>query len=86
MVFNSENELIVSEFGNNRLQVFDSDGNHLRFLSNGTLDGPCQICLDAHENIYVRNQSKGPYAKVQVVGKETGEIIHTFAEDFGDKF
>lgn len=32
IVVNSKNEIIVAEFGGNRLQVFDYHGKHLRFL------------------------------------------------------
>lgn len=45
--------LYVSDTENNRIQVFDLQGNYLRSFGEEILFQPRQICLDSIENIYV---------------------------------
>ena len=51
-------EIAVSDFGNHKVQIFDSGGKHLRsFGRRGTNQGefihPCEICFDNNGNIFV---------------------------------
>lgn len=58
MVVNSKNEIIVSESENNRLQVFDYQGNHLRFIGykKNQLMMPHGLSIDENDNIFVGSQ------------------------------
>ncbi|HIH25175.1 MAG TPA: hypothetical protein HA226_00165 [Nanoarchaeota archaeon] len=59
----SNHNIYVTEFNNNRVQKFDSDGNFLRkWGSSGTRDGqfniPTGITLDKDDNVYVVDTSR----------------------------
>ena len=45
----------MSELVNNRIQIFDYKGNHLRFIGhqNNQLKHPYHLCIDEMDNIYV---------------------------------
>ena len=45
--------LYASDTENNRIQVFDLNGNYVRSIGEGILVGPRHICLDSVENVYV---------------------------------
>ena len=54
----SSGDVYVSDFGNHRIQMFDSDGTFLTKFSsvgsgNGQVDHPAGIALDQNDNIYV---------------------------------
>ena len=55
---NDQDEIAVTELGNNRVSVFSSDGTHLRSFgrkgqNNGEFQGPKGIAFDSHGNIVV---------------------------------
>ena len=55
---NDQDEIAVTELGNNRVSVFSSDGTHLRSFgrkgqNNGEFQGPEGIAFDSHGNIVV---------------------------------
>ncbi|MDH4169639.1 MAG: hypothetical protein OEW42_08620 [Acidimicrobiia bacterium] len=39
----SDGEAFIADYVNDRVQVFDTDGNHLRNISGGGLDNPCAV-------------------------------------------
>jgi DNA-binding beta-propeller fold protein YncE len=81
IVINSKKEIIVGESNNRRLQVFDLQGHHLRFIGvNDNLPTIHQLCLDHQDNIYVGNWSVDDKndGKIFVFDGETGSLIHTF--------
>jgi len=64
------NEIFVCDNGNDRLQVFDEEGNFIRAIEHELLTGPRGICIDSAGWIYVTAQNKilllnpeGEYAK-----------------------
>ncbi|XP_078691194.1 tripartite motif-containing protein 2-like [Branchiostoma floridae x Branchiostoma belcheri] len=55
---NSSNQIIISDYGNNNLKIFDSAGRHLftwgsRGSGPGQLIGPCCVITDSENNIIV---------------------------------
>ena len=55
-------EIAVSDFGNHRVQIFDSGGNYLRSFghkgtNHGELRFPCGICFDYNRNIFVADKN-----------------------------
>ena len=55
---NDQDEIAVTEWGNNRVSVFSSDGTHLRSFgrggqNNGEFYCPTGIAFDSHGNIVV---------------------------------
>ena len=55
---NDEDEIVVADYGNNRVQVFDSDGTFLRSFGRkgqnpGEFNSPCGIAIDKNRNIFV---------------------------------
>ena len=78
---NERNEIAVTENGNNRLQIFNSDGNYLRsFGTKGNKQGefnfPCGIAFDENGNIVVVDSSNH---RVQVFN-EQGKFLSQFGE------
>jgi len=65
-----QNEIFVCDNGNDRLQVYDEEGNFSRTIEHELLTGPRGICVDSAGWIYVTAQNKillfnpdGEYAK-----------------------
>uniref|UniRef100_A0A6C0KDC3 Ubiquitin-like domain-containing protein n=1 Tax=viral metagenome TaxID=1070528 RepID=A0A6C0KDC3_9ZZZZ len=77
----SNDEIYVADTGNNRVQVFDLEGNFVRKFGMGNLDGPSGIC-EASGEIYVSStgQASG-HGKhcVQVYDLE-GNFVRKFGE------
>ena len=55
---NDKNEIIVCEYGNNRLQVFNENGDFIRTIEHELLDRPKGICIDSAGRIYVTAGNK----------------------------
>ena len=53
-----KNEIIVCDFGNNRLQVFNENGDFIRTIEHELLIGPRGICIDNAGRIYVASENK----------------------------
>ena len=79
---NERNEIAVTDNGNNRVQLFSSDGTYLRsFGTKGDKQGefnfPCGIAFDIkNENIFVTDTGNH---RVQLFGKQ-GEYLKQFGE------
>ena len=53
MACNSLGQIIVSDFDQDRIQVFDSKGEPLYFFGEDEIDEPWGICIDENDNILV---------------------------------
>ena len=77
---NERNEIAVTEIGNNRVQLFNSDGTYLRSFGtkgdkNGEFNFPCGIGFDKNDNIIVADDNNH---RVQCFS-EQGEHLNTFS-------
>ena len=78
---NDQDEIAVTELGNNRVSVFSSDGTHLISLgrkgqNNGEFQGPEGIAFDSHGNIVVADSFNH---RVQVFDRN-GNFLSMFGE------
>ena len=78
---NDQDEIAVTELGNNRVSVFSSDGTHLRSFgrkgqNNGEFQGPKGIAFDSHGNIVVADCYNH---RVQVFDRN-GNFLSKFGE------
>ena len=78
---NDQDEIAVTELGNNRVSVFSSDGTHLRSFgrkgqNNGEFQGPEGIAFDSHGNIVVADSFNH---RVQVFDTN-GNFLSKFGE------
>ena len=55
---NDKNEIIVCDFGNYRLQVFNENGDFIRTIEHELLAHPVGICIDSTGRIYVAAWNK----------------------------
>ena len=81
---NDQDEIAVTELGNNRVSVFSSDGTHLRSFgrkgqNNGEFQGPEGIAFDSHGNIVVADCDND---RVQVFDRN-GKFLSKFGEEGG---
>jgi len=74
---NSKREIIVSEFDGNRLQAFDYQGNHLRFIGIGQVQRPANLFIDELDHIYVGGMADNT---IKVFEGNTGQLIHSFGQ------
>ena len=77
---NQRDEITVTENGNNRIQLFNSDGTHLRSFGrkgdkNGEFNFPCGIGFDKNGNIMVAD---GTNNRVQCFSDQ-GKHLNTFS-------
>jgi len=49
----SEDNILVADGDNNRIQVFHQDGIHIKTLRTGQLESPFGVCMDIKERIVV---------------------------------
>ncbi|XP_033098231.1 uncharacterized protein LOC117102138 [Anneissia japonica] len=59
----NQGHLLVLEFGNNRLQLFDNEGRFMKVLveagdENGKVRNPCGVVVDEDDNIIVSSKNK----------------------------
>ena len=78
---NDQDEIAVTELGNNRVSVFSSDGTHLRSFgrkgkNNGEFYCPTGIAFDSHGNIVVADCYNH---RVQVFNRN-GNFLSKFGE------
>ena len=78
---NDRDEIAVTEWGNNRVSVFSSDGTHLRSFgrfgkNNGEFWNPTGIAFDSHGNIVVADRGNH---RVQVFDRN-GNFLSTFGD------
>ena len=81
VVVNDQDEIAVTELGNNRVSVFSSDGTHLRSFgrkgkNNGEFYCPTGIAFDSHGNIVVADCYNH---RVQVFDRN-GNFLSKFGE------
>ena len=55
---NDRNEIIVCDLDNDRLQVFNGNGDFIRTIEHELLIGPRGICIDSAGRIYVTSENK----------------------------
>jgi DNA-binding beta-propeller fold protein YncE len=78
---NSRGHIIVSDFGNHRVQVFTAEGTYLRTIGKegknpGEFRCPVGLALDKYDNLYVTDMGNN---RVQVFDAE-GELKYIFDE------
>ena len=78
---NDQDEIAVTEWDNNRVSVFSSDGTHLRSFgrrgkNNGEFQFPAGIAFDSHGNIVVADSNNH---RVQVFDRN-GNFLSKFGE------
>jgi len=76
---NSNGNIIVSDFGNNRIQIFDSSGNFLSTFGsfgngNGQFNGPIGTAINSKGNLIVCDRDNN---RIQIFDSE-GKFISTF--------
>ena len=54
----SDDNILVADFRNNRIQVFHQDGSYIKALGSGQIFGPEGVCMDDEGRIIV---SEGGY-------------------------
>jgi len=74
---NSKREIVVSESTGKRLQIFDYNGNHLRFIAVGQISYPGNIFIDSSDHIYVGSHTDNT---IKVFDGNTGQLIHSFGQ------
>ena len=55
---NNKNEIIVCDYWNNRLQVFNENGDFIRTIEHELLTRPKGICIDSAGKIFVTTENK----------------------------
>jgi hypothetical protein len=68
----SNGDLYVADWGNNRIRVFDSTGAYQRTVFDSTMNAPCGLAIDATDTLFVRNQSDGKVLRFDSSGILSG--------------
>ncbi|XP_033121512.1 tripartite motif-containing protein 3-like [Anneissia japonica] len=81
-----ENYVVVADYGNHRIQMFDANGNWMRIIAdcgkkNGQILSPCGLTMDMNENIIISSNNK-----LQLFDKNGVFIKRIDHEDDGLKF
>ena len=84
---NSNNDILVVDSGNNRVQKFSHDGNFItklgrKGINEGEFDRPWGITIDNEDNIYVADWGNNRVQKFS----NSGEFIMTFGNRIGPPY
>ena len=75
ITLDQDDNLYISDWENDRIQVFDNNGTFLRMIPDETgkvqLDGPVGIALDGENNIYIVEQHNHRIQKISSDGQST---------------
>ena len=55
----SDDNILVADYNNNRIQVFHQNGNHIKSIETGQISHPLGVCMDLEGRIIV---SEGGHA------------------------
>ena len=61
----SQGNILVSDYWNNRIHIINGDGHFLRFIHNFDLKRPYGLCVDSQDNLFLAEQYEGVVKKVQ---------------------
>ena len=53
----SDDNILVADCGNNRVQGFHQNGTHIKTIGAGHLTSPAGVCMDGEERIFVSEVS-----------------------------
>jgi hypothetical protein len=64
----SNGNLFVSDYGHNRIWIFDSTGAYKGTIAESSLNGPCGLAFTSSGDLYVRNANDGGVLRFNRVG------------------
>ena len=74
----SNRNIVVGEFGNNRISIFDQEGTFIKIIGDGEINHALHLFIDSDDNILIADQMN---RRIAIYSSETGDLLKSISTD-----
>ena len=74
----SNRNIVVGEFGNNRISIFDQEGTFIKIIGAGELGNALHLFIDSDDNILIADQIN---TRIAIYSSQNGNLLKSIPTD-----